>query len=153
MLDEWYSTYGIGTSRELIQFTCLILQVMAVACQMLPRKHWKEMAQLTLGKEEFRELSKGYSDASCELGNKLSGNQATVARTQAWFLRASWLKSEGRAIESWHLLGNAIRDAYELGLHKEVTSSRIPRDGDVVEQMWMRQLEKRLWMNLHIWDR
>jgi hypothetical protein len=151
-LDAWYLAHGNGT-RDALHFTCLLLQVLAISCQMLPKKHWKEMAQLTVGKENFKELAREYSSAGCELGSRLIGKAATMSRVQGWFLRACWLKSDGRAVESWHALAHAIRDAHELGLHKDSSPERDMKAGDVVEGMWMRQVEKRVWVNLYVWDR
>lgn len=148
-VEDWYAAHGNDT-REALEFTMLLLQVLAIACQMLPRKHWREMAQLTLGREDFRELSREYSNAGAELGTKLIGNPASQVMLQGWFLRASFLKSDGRTVESWHSLAHAIREAQEMGYHKE---RGVSRGGDVVENMWKREIEKRLWVRLYVWDR
>lgn len=167
LLEEWYERCTSKTPpvpshgksgdgerrRALSQFPVLLLQMCAVALQMLPREHYKQMSQLNiLGKEDFRSLSIAYSNSACELATLLAPYQATLSRVQQWFLRASWLKSEGRAIESWHALGQSIREAQELGLH-----SQQPRtyNGGVenVASLWQREIEKRVWTNLYVWDR
>ena len=167
LLEEWYDCCtsnnppcpshgrsGHGERRRVLsQFPALLLQVLGVALQMLPREHYKQMSQLNiLGKEDFRVLSAKYSNAACELATLLAPNQASLPRIQQWFLRASWLKSEGRAVESWHALGQAIREAQELGLHKE--QPRCFSDGaEDLASLWQREIEKRVWVNLYVWDR
>ncbi|KAI5779365.1 fungal-specific transcription factor domain-containing protein [Geopyxis carbonaria] len=139
--------------RSASQFPALLLQVLAVSLQMLPKEYHKYMAQIQLGKEDFRNLSTTYSNSACELAALLSATQATLPRVQQWFLRASWLKSEGRAVEAWHSLGQSIREAQELGLHKDQPRAYVSNGvGDVVI-LWQREIEKRVWVNLYVWDR
>lgn len=89
-------------------------------------------------------LSTRYSNAAVEMAQGLGRHKSTLPRVQTWFLRASWLKSEGRAIESWHALGQAIREAQEVGLHKATTVL-----GDQIRA----EEGKRVWVNLYTWDR
>jgi hypothetical protein len=166
LLEEWYhcctsnnppaSSRGKFGNLEkrlvLSQFPSLLLQVLGLALQMLPREHYKHMSQLNMGKEDFKSLSATYSNAACELASLLASSQATLPRVQQWFLRASWLKSEGRPVESWHALGQAIREAQEMGLHKEQPRS-YKGGGEDLENLWQRELEKRAWANLYVWDR
>lgn len=168
LLDEWYQCCtsdnppvpahgGSGNGekrRQLSQFPSLLLQVLAVALQMLPREHFEQMSQLDiLGKPDFKGLSTTYSNAACELATLLARSQTTLPRAQQWFLRASWLKSEGRAVESWHALGQAIREAQELGLHREQPRGFGAGTPEDFPSLWRREIEKWVWVNLYIWDR
>lgn len=155
-MEEWYdqcasnNTPGNnGKKKILSQFPALLLQVLAVALQMLPVEHYKFMAQLNLGKENFYNLSMTYSNTACELASLLSASSPTLVRVQQWFLRSSWLKSEGRAVESWHALGQAIREAQEMGLHRE----RPKKYAESIASVWEQEIEKRVWVNLYVWDR
>lgn len=157
-MEAWFeqcafsnSPSNIGKRSILSQFPALLLQVLATALQMLPKEHYRFMSQLNLGKENFYNLSATYSNTACELASLLSASSPTLVRVQQWFLRSSWLKSEGRTVEAWHALGQAIREAQEMELHREQ-----PRKTSCVESVasiWQREIEKRVWVNLYVWDR
>lgn len=142
---------GVDKRKVLSQFPALLLQVLAVALQMLPKEHYRFMSQLNLGKENFYNLSATYSNTACELAGLLSGSSPTLVRVQQWFLRCSWLKSEGRAVEAWHALGQGIREAQEMELHREQPRKFLGAES--IASIWQREFEKRVWINLYIWDR
>ncbi|KAK9372533.1 uncharacterized protein V1513DRAFT_460508 [Lipomyces chichibuensis] len=84
----------------------------------------------------------------------LGRHNSTVTAVQHDLLRALWLKNCSRATESWHSLGNAIRQAQELGLHLQ-SEVRQPADGNLGEmlgRLWYDEYKRRLWVNLFIWD-
>ncbi|CUS12744.1 unnamed protein product [Tuber aestivum] len=158
-LNEWFeicaakdSPHSPVKKKILSQFPALLLQVLAIALQMLPREHHKFMGQLNLGKENFYTLSATYSSTACELASLISASSPTLPRVQQWFLRSSWLKSEGRAVEAWHALGQAIREAQEMGLHRE-QPRKPPNSQENIACIWNREMEKRVWVNLYVWDR
>lgn len=157
-MEEWFEQCASNPSNNpakkkiLSQFPALLLQVLAISLQMLPKEHHKFMAQLNLGKENFYNLSATYSNTACELASLLSASSPTLVRVQQWFLRSSWLKSEGRAVEAWHALGQAIREAQEMGLHRE-QPRKYSSGGEGVANIWQREIEKRVWVNLYVWDR
>ncbi|KAI5814655.1 fungal-specific transcription factor domain-containing protein [Pyronema omphalodes] len=146
LLESFYeSTSSLSPGpQQLSQFPALLLQVCAISLQMLPREHFRQISQLCLGKEDFGALSSRYSNAAIEMAQILGRHKSTLPRVQTWFLRASWLKSEGRAVESWHALGQAIREAQEVGLHKATTVL-----GDQIRA----EEGRRVWVNLYTWDR
>ena len=170
---------GFGNDPYLFKdihfFPSLLLQVLSLAVQLLPREHHDFVSQIKLGMcETFHDLSVRFSNASCELASLLSGTcSLSLSRVQQPFLRATWLKNEGRMHEAWHCLGMAIRSAQEQGLHLENGSRnssnlgstllrgmgngvRLAAPSSMDEQlkmMWYRELEKRVWINLYSWDR
>ncbi|KAK9241894.1 hypothetical protein V1506DRAFT_465493 [Lipomyces tetrasporus] len=84
----------------------------------------------------------------------LGRHNSTVTAVQHDLMRALWLKNCSRATESWHSLGNAIRQAQELGLHLQ-SDVRQPADGNLGEmlaRLWYDEYKRRLWVNLFIWD-
>ncbi|KAK9313997.1 hypothetical protein V1522DRAFT_438057 [Lipomyces starkeyi] len=84
----------------------------------------------------------------------LGRHNSTVTAVQHDLMRALWLKNCSRATESWHSLGNAIRQAQELGLHLQ-SEVRQPADGNLGEmlaRLWYDEYKRRLWVNLFIWD-
>ncbi|KAF8470725.1 fungal-specific transcription factor domain-containing protein [Kalaharituber pfeilii] len=168
---------GFGNDPYLLKdihfFPSLLLQVQALSIQLLPREHHEYVSQIKLGiGETFHELSSRFSNASCELATLLAGTcTLSLGRVQQAFLRASWLKNEGRMHESWHCLGTAIRSAQEQGLHLESgvrgragtggllrgvggMRSMVPNNmADQLKMMWHKEMEKRVWINLYAWDR
>lgn len=158
-MEEWFEQCASNNSpnsaskrKILSQFPALLLQVLAIALQMLPKEHHRFMAQLNLGRENFYNLSATYSNTACELASLLPASSPTLVRVQQWYLRSSWLKSEGRAVEAWHALGQAIREAQEMGLHRE-QPGKFSGDRECVVSIWQREIEKRVWVNLYVWDR
>ncbi|KAK9350568.1 hypothetical protein V1505DRAFT_318406 [Lipomyces doorenjongii] len=84
----------------------------------------------------------------------LGRHNSTVTAVQHDLMRALWLKNCSRATESWHSLGNAIRQAQELGLHLQCEVPQ-PANGDLGEmlaRLWYDEYKRRLWVNLFIWD-
>lgn len=136
--------------RSLSQFPSLLLQVLAMGLQSLPREHYKQMSQLNHGNVDFRTMAITLSNTACELATLLASSQATLPRVQQWFLRASFLKNDGRTIEAWHALGQGIREAQELGLHRESVGCYGTLE---ISSLWQREIERRTWANLYIWDR
>lgn len=55
-------------------------------------------------------------------------------------------------MEAWHALGQAIREAQEMGLHRE-QPRKFSGGGESVVSIWQREIEKRVWVNLYVWDR
>lgn len=55
-------------------------------------------------------------------------------------------------MESWHALGQAIREAQEMGLHREQPRKYV-NGGESYTTIWQREIEKRVWVNLYVWDR
>ncbi|EHK20805.1 uncharacterized protein TRIVIDRAFT_153605 [Trichoderma virens Gv29-8] len=98
--------------------------------------------------------SRTYSDLGDELLYFLGRPGFALAAVQADFLRSSWLKNCGRGVESWHTIGNAIRQAQELGLHrqKEIYQSSQSNIEETLSMFWYEQNKKRTWINLFVWD-
>lgn len=155
-------------------FPSLLLQVLSSAIQFLPREHQEYIGQIKLGIcEDFKDFSTRLSNASCELATLLGGTcTSSLNRVIQAFLRAAWLKNEGRMHEAWHSLGSAVRSAQEQGFHLEnghrgsggsgtllpgLGGAMRPSGpnglGEQLKMMWYKEMEKRIWCNLYAWDR
>ncbi|KAJ5301966.1 hypothetical protein N7508_006829 [Penicillium antarcticum] len=101
-------------SRELCYFPAVLFQVTCLTLQFLPSE------QIETARVSANDLanSQSYSDIGDQLLSNLGRPGAALSGVQAEFLRASCLKNAGRGTEAWHALGNAIRQAQELGLHR-----------------------------------
>ncbi|KAL6813001.1 hypothetical protein GGI42DRAFT_161612 [Trichoderma sp. SZMC 28013] len=137
-------------STELRYFPSLLFQVIALSLQFLP-PDWD-----VLPKPSLRGLatSRTYSDLGDELLHFLGRPGFAIAAVQADFLRSSWLKNCGRGVESWHAVGNSIRQAQELGLHRqrEIYQSSETNVEETLSRFWYEQHKKRIWINLFVWD-
>ncbi|KAL6826486.1 hypothetical protein V8C40DRAFT_216562 [Trichoderma camerunense] len=137
-------------STELRYFPSLLFQVIALSLQFLP-PDWD-----VLPKPSLRALatSRTYSDLGDELLHFLGRPGFAIATVQADFLRSSWLKNCGRGVESWHAVGNSIRQAQELGLHRqrEIYQSSETNVEETLSMFWYEQHKKRIWINLFVWD-
>jgi len=188
MMDEWWNTAATADtqpsgrsggsdpyiSNDIYFFPSLLLQVLSLAIQLLPREHHEFVSQVKLGMcETLQDLSGRLSNASCELAVLLGGTcTSSLNRVVQAFLRGVWLKNEGRVHEAWHSLGTAIRSAQEQGFHLEngtreaggsgmfsrglggaVRSIGVGTLGGQIRTMWYREMEKKVWVNLYIWDR
>ena len=82
----------------------------------------------------------------------LGKRNTTLVTVQAGFLRCSYLKNCGMVTESWHFLSQTIRDAQEIDLHRPNQDSRPRKPEEVVENLWIEQLRRRVWVLLTVWD-
>lgn len=65
-------------------------------------------------------------------------------QVQQLFISACWYKSESKFRESWHALASAIREAQEIGLHKDALAKRCS-DFEM-------EMRRRVWCLLYVWD-
>ncbi|KAH0524007.1 hypothetical protein TsFJ059_008931, partial [Trichoderma semiorbis] len=137
-------------SMELRYFPSLLFQVIALAVQFLP-PDWDVLPEPSL---RGLATSRTYSDLGDELLYFLRRPGLALAAVQADFLRSSWLKNYGRGVESWHAVGNSLRQAQELGLHRqrEIYQSRDTNVEETLSMFWYEQHKKRTWINLFVWD-
>lgn len=116
LLSCWY---GVNTgsvkhldleqiAKELHYFPALLYQVLALALQFLSpgSTAWKLLSPNDIS------LCGSYSDIGMELMTTLGRPGLALTAVQADFLRTSWLKNNGRGVEVWHSIGNAIRYVY-----------------------------------------
>ncbi|OQV06855.1 Fungal specific transcription factor domain-containing protein [Cladophialophora immunda] len=99
-------------------------------------------------------LCQKYSDIGEELMIQAQRENVALTTVQADFLRASWLKNIGKGVEAWRSIGNAIRSAQELELHrhKNAHEQGLSTPGTTLSRMWYEEYKRRLWMNLCTWD-
>ncbi|KAJ5535578.1 fungal specific transcription factor domain-containing protein [Penicillium frequentans] len=137
-------------SMELRYFPSLLFQVIALALQFLPNDRGLLAKSSLTGVAS----SQTYSDLGDELLSRLGRPGFALAAVQADFLRSSWLKNFGRGIEAWHAVGCAIRQAQELGLHrqKEIYQTNQINLEKTLSLFWYEENRKRLWINLFVWD-
>jgi hypothetical protein len=102
----------------------------------------------------FDDVASDYSKSGISIMALLGKRHATFITVQAGFLRTAFLKNYGIVPETWHSLSQTIRDAQEVGLQRKMIECEKPNEKseDVLENKWLDQLRRRLWLILSWWD-
>ncbi|KAK6364441.1 uncharacterized protein PV06_08034 [Exophiala oligosperma] len=158
-LEAWrripYSAYNnamSGLPTEILAFPSLLFQLIAHALihQPITDGSCSGLESLKYASEmTFADLAGDFSEAGLATLESIPKNEMTVVAVQAEILRASLLKNTGKVIEAWHVLGLAIRDAQEIGLHAESISLSPPVS---IDAQWDKETRRKLWFVLHNWD-
>lgn len=158
-LDTWrklsYSELQVGLERfprRTLVFPALLFQVLAHALLFHPPHDEMINSLMTMADMTFHHLAAEYSDTGAELLALLGKNGITVAMVQADLLRASFLKSSGKVVEAWHVLGATIRDAQEIGLHTGRIVSELSPVRSERGRQYSRFVGHKIWVILHFFD-
>ncbi|CAK7211765.1 hypothetical protein SEUCBS140593_001284 [Sporothrix eucalyptigena] len=147
-------------SPDLRAFPALLFNVMAMGLLMLEPNKEEDMALFGEIKHATNvtceDLALDYSEAGMGILSLLGKRQMSFTTVLAGFARGAFLKYVALITEAyqWHVIGGAIRDAQEIGLHR---SSMDPKPWTqtaeaVLENEWEIQRRRRLWMTLVSWD-
>ncbi|RGP81340.1 fungal specific transcription factor [Fusarium longipes] len=139
--QDWWSDRSAGKPLDL-QWTCLLLMICACSTQYLSSELQRKY-ELELG-ETAQKLTERYHRTSCELYSAVPSGQSQLLGVQQLLHSCYWYKSEARFTECWHVLGHAIREAQEMGIHQEAVMGDIPD--------FEREMHRRIWCVLDTWD-
>ena len=151
--DELAKTFKLeGLSRDVLYFPAVLFQVLAVALQYvtLDSEMTKVLALTTYA--EIDELSQRMTELGMELMKLLGRHSPTVMSVQHDLMRAFWLKNCSCGTESWYILGDATRQAQDLGLHLQSDVPDSDNVSETLEALWYAEWKKRLWVSLFNWD-
>jgi len=164
-LKNWhnlsFSTLNKGPlelSGDLQFFPGLLFQILALALQFQPVDYDPSLDSLKYAAGmSFDDLANDYSESGVNILCLLGKRHTTLITVQAGFLRTSYLKNCGMIPESWHSLSQTIRDAQEIEIHKPTSVVRhqkkpTEKPEDVLENLWIEQLRRRVWLILSLWD-
>ncbi|KAK8107528.1 fungal specific transcription factor domain-containing protein [Apiospora kogelbergensis] len=134
----------------------LVFQVLATALLAIPTEADETFSSLKYaGNMTFEDIAIEYSETGMALLSLLGKRQMTMSTVLAGWMRAGFLKYTGQVTEAWHQVGTAVRDAQEIGLHRDQFDP-IPNPNDSAEKnleaMWEAEHRRRLWMILVVWD-
>ncbi|KAM0330498.1 hypothetical protein ACHAQA_003443 [Verticillium albo-atrum] len=143
-----------GLSPDLRIFPALLFQVLGTALLILtdePHEFYDHLKYA--GSMTFEDLAEDYSESGMSILTLLGKRQLTLSSVQTTFLRANFLKHMGKVTESWHAIGSAIKDAQEIGMHRDGLDPQPASDAieDVLENQWLIQRRRRLYMVLMMW--
>ncbi|KAF9770377.1 hypothetical protein IL306_012110 [Fusarium sp. DS 682] len=162
-LDEWnslpfsvFSDIGPrGLNPELRAFPAVVFQIIATALLLLPEKPDPTFDSLKFaGGMRFEDLAVEYSESGQAVLDLLGKQHLSLSTVQAQFLRASFHKFTAKVTDAWHTIAIAIRDAQDLGMHRDSLDPK-PKDSSVegiLENQWLIQRRRRIYILLAIWD-
>ncbi|TWU78752.1 hypothetical protein ED733_006702 [Metarhizium rileyi] len=162
-LQEWndlpfsiFSTEGPrGISPDLRVFPAVLFQMIAAALLVLPDNEEEDFVTLKYAANmTFEDLARDYSASGEEIVGLFGKRGLSLTTVQAEFLRASFLKYTANVTESWHMVGIAIRDAQELGMHRDSLDPKTAETGlgPVLENQWLIERRRKMYMILAMWD-
>ncbi|KAJ4393026.1 hypothetical protein N0V93_002232 [Gnomoniopsis smithogilvyi] len=137
--SEWWEARA-ARRRLAPELTCLLIRVCAVSAQYL-EDSLKQRLEIELG-EKAQSMTERFHVAAQKLSSSIPRGAGGVVQVQQLFLEASWWKSEANMVEAWHSLSIAIREAQEIGMHKQCEG--LPN--------FERMIRNRLWCILWTWD-
>ncbi|KIL95978.1 hypothetical protein FAVG1_00717 [Fusarium avenaceum] len=139
--QEWWDRRSRNQSLSL-QWTILLVMVCACATQHLD-VDMKPIIEVQLS-EPSDKLSVEYHKAATELGRVIPLGHCHLLNIQ-WMLHSIyWYKSEAKFVEAWHVIGAAVREAHELGLHRTAIAEGLSE--------FEREMRRRVWCVLDCWD-
>ncbi|KAF4304472.1 hypothetical protein GTA08_BOTSDO07746 [Botryosphaeria dothidea] len=141
-----------GLTRDLQYFPALLFSMCAVALQLSPPTT-RCLRELDVVNATARDrLSMKMTDIAMEIMNLLGRHDPTLSGVQTDFLRAVWLKNASRGTEAWHALSDAIRQAQEIGLHRQAEIQQSSCLEETLRQLWYDEHKRRIWVILFTWN-
>ncbi|KAM0425056.1 hypothetical protein ACHAPT_009615 [Fusarium lateritium] len=143
-LQEYQTWWDRRTSNKdvSLQWTILLVMVCACATQHLDVE-MKPIVEVELA-EAADTLTKEYHKAGTDLGRVIPVGHCHLLNIQ-WMLHSIyWYKAEARFVEAWHVIGAAVREAHELGLHRVAIAEGLTE--------FEREMRRRAWCVLDCWD-
>ncbi|PTB67549.1 hypothetical protein BBK36DRAFT_1116503 [Trichoderma citrinoviride] len=142
-------------SPDLRVFPALLFEVIATAMLVLPKALHESFESLKYaGNMTFEDLAGDYSETGIAIINLFGPKALSTTSIQVGFLRAGFLKYTANVTESWHQVGKTIRDAQELGMHRDALDPK-PTSNDVESVLlnqWQVEKRRHLYMMLASWD-
>lgn len=134
-------------------FPAILFQMAALALHFQPVDYDPSLDSLKYAAGmSFDDLATEYSESGAAILSLLGKRNTTLVTVQAGFLRTSFLKNCGMVPESWHSLSSTIRDAQEIGFHKDRLDQRPRTQQEYNWYQWQLEDRRRLWLILSIWD-
>lgn len=124
------------------EFTCLLIRALSNGVQYLG-PGMKENLEFELA-ESATNLHEKFHQAAEALSSTFTPGEKGITQVQQLFLVVTYLKGEGRFIDSWHAMAACVREAQELGLHLDDRSMNITE--------YEREMRRRMWTIIYVWD-
>ncbi|KAJ3494516.1 hypothetical protein NLG97_g4034 [Lecanicillium saksenae] len=135
---------------ELRQFPAILFQLLGQALLFQPRSYDSSLDDLRHAPDmDLADVAAEFSDAGRQLSALFGSSEVTMTKVQAGLLRACFEKTTGAVANAWHTLGQTIRDAQEIGLHRLAEADEFTCPS---KQLPETRVGRKLWLILHLWD-
>ncbi|KAK3185248.1 hypothetical protein K4F52_005948 [Lecanicillium sp. MT-2017a] len=133
-------------------FPSLLFQILAQALLFQPARHESFLDDMKHAPDmDLVNLAAEFSDTGQQILSLFGAGDSALVKVQAGLQRACFLKTAGSVVEAWHVLGRAIKDAQELGLH-QCGESPDPEFSENLAHARHIGAHHRIWLVLHLWD-
>ena len=142
-----------GLTRDTLYFPAVLFQVLAVSLQYMTIDS-KATKMLNLSDySQLDGLSQKYTQHGMDIMKLLGRHSPNVMSVQHDLMRSLWAKNVSNGTEAWYILGDAIRQAQDIGLHLQ---SELPDEEGIektLEDLWYDEWKRRLWVSLFNWGK
>lgn len=133
---------------DLRQFPALLFQLLAESLLFQPARYDESLEDLRQAPGmDLADVAAEFSDAGRQVSAIFGPREVTLIKVQAGLLRTCFEKTTGLVAEAWHTLGQTIRDAQELGLHRLTLSDEFSAN-----QGNYARAGRKLWFILYLWN-
>ncbi|KER00021.1 hypothetical protein AUEXF2481DRAFT_209234 [Aureobasidium subglaciale EXF-2481] len=158
-LEQWTTVVGTPASQQTSinkdtpYFVAFSFELLAVILQcMRPDREIARILHATNGRAAAN-MSRRYNYVASEVMLLLGRHDGTITVVEYDLLRASWLKNNGRGVESWYAISDGVRQAQQLNLHRAPRlATKNPDSLKNLEQFWSQEYATRTWINIFCWD-
>lgn len=143
-LENYTRWWNDRTARRPLspEFTCLLIRALSNGVQYLGPA-MKENLEFELA-ESASNLHETFHQSAEALSSTFTPGEKGITQVQQLFLVVTYLKGEGRFIDSWHAMAACVREAQEQGLHLDDRSMKITE--------YEREMRRRMWTIIYVWD-
>lgn len=134
-------------------FPALLFQLLAQALLFQPMQYDEGLQDLCHAPDmDLADVASEFSDAGRQISALFGPCEVSLPKVQAGLLRACFLKTTGSVVGAWHTLGQTIRNAQELGLHRLTDADEICVGQSQEQKAQEARVGRKLWLVLHLWD-
>ncbi|CAM1510749.1 Fc.00g082620.m01.CDS01 [Cosmosporella sp. VM-42] len=137
-VEQYIKASQNSPQREMLHFPALLFQVLAQIMHNLAPEH--PIAK-TLKISDYADCDRRQNPTLCSVEHDI--------------IAGAWLKDSSDGTQAWYRLGDAVRQAQELGLHRLPQSVEQASDNSLESNLlrtWDLEHQKRIWTRLFILD-
>lgn len=143
-LEDYTQWWADRAARKPVSpgFTCLLIRALSNGVQYL-NGPMKDSLEFELA-ESAPNLHEKLHQAAEALSSTFTPGEMGITQVQQLFLVVTYLKGDGRFVDSWHAMATCVREAQELDLHLDDQFMNISE--------YEREMRRRLWTSIYVWD-
>lgn len=142
--NDWFAQYDQSIISD-IDFALLILRLCSLSAQISPYCRNSDKRNTSFCLNSARRLERKLYHLATDFESQRP-RKYSILTVQHIFFHVCYLKNKSQIKDSWLLLADAIKIAHEIGLHLE-------KGPDSGFSELDRELRRRTFWNLYVWDR